>query len=1246
MLASLVQTLSTAFGDMLEWALNAFMEALTISNLSSYLDIFPLLSTFYTYLRSFSVAMTAIIAGKALATFAMGSIDSGNAKDNPGMVLVKTFFAVGGIYWGGYVLDYIVHLGSIPYDQFMNVNAVSLGTTRINLIGAVLEGLAGLAGAWATGLALGLLELFVLAIIAWNLFKLVLEVCERWLMVGILVYTSPLVYCTIPSNETSQIFKRWVSMFVGSVMQMSLSVMFLKLILSGFNGTSQTPFFLKMLMILAMCKIAQRMDSYLQQLGVGVATTGGNMLDDVIASAHALSRFGRGGKSSSEGGSRQGILGSAFSRSNLGAGFSAAKRAWNSNASLRDTLRAGANAATDNMMNKSFAGRAVKGTQDLVTRKRAAANAAGAAGKAAGKPSGAKTASGTKATGTAAAAGAGAAAQKTGTKPAGTGGQKPAGSEAGAAAGSARTEAPKTQARATADKTSGPQAGQAEKVETGNAAATEAAAAAAGPLNQNDAAVQKEDAAAKAPENKEPGAPEVNAMAVGAAGPVEAAKPADAADSEEQKTDADKQADVEAAKESAAEKAGLADVPPATDSVGNGNNEAASSGDAAATANQAKASADQSDAADVEKGAQASAGDQDSHAAPEEIAGAAAAGAAAGPSASTQGSSAEEYSGRAVSGQHETESSVGNDAAEEAKEAGQEKANESGSQVAAFTSSADAGGGSATDSGPDVSSGAGPESGPGTRIDTPPAQKCDPSDPTQEPQNFGQVLRKAFHDSHAYAFGRGQGMVYSAADYKNAEQTAVANQDAVADRNNEFATGHEAMPQSVRENAEQIISGNTGARRPNAADAQTSFRTSGATNSSGNVLESAPEGDLRLTPQAAAAGAEIGEVKNADGSTSRVLQDRGVAGMVAGAYMASAIDQGAVTGTGERSYSALEGKSAYVQQRMESDSYYAQAGREEADEQRQTDRSTMSSFEGSIPATKSAREAADVARNSVDTLRNSGAAPEIVRKAEADYQTASANLYQAAVAIGSQRVEEARQRMADYDRQGMSHNAPEYQAAARSYKEHSDNLAKYQEAYGRASTPGYYDGLATSKANELRQDEANSHAATYDQVQKDAVSMLNNTIQNASPIALSKALLDPNYHPADCAETRAIADRLFGELLQDRKAGSQIQSVVVSDHSANATIGGQELAGGRSIAVTYTKQDGSTATATFMDAVGTTALPDGLREKMKVCKTGDGRDWLAEGVSSNMSARPSGTQVRRSSTVSKVFSLLRKITKS
>ncbi len=375
MLTSIIQSLSTGLGDLLEYFMNMFLNALGM-NLSSYLDVFPLLATVYTLLRSFSVGMIVIVAGVSLATFWFGTVE-GSAKDRPSMVLIRSFFAVLAVYWGGHVLEYIVHLGSIPYDQFLHLNAVSLSTGSFSwkdFLGGMLTETSGIGLAVLGDLAVSMLTLLITIIIGWNLFKLVIEVCERWLIVGVLVFSSPIVYCTIPSANTSRIFRNWVSMFVGSVIQMSLSVMFLKLILSGFNAQSNVPFIMKMFMVLAMCKIAQRVDTYLQQIGVGVATTGGNMIDDMIAGAKALGMT----RPSSKKGVLGGIAGGAGTpvlrgRTSLTRGISAAVSKYRSGGSVGEAARTGAAATARNWQERTGLGRAYQAYNRMKNRPQAQA---------------------------------------------------------------------------------------------------------------------------------------------------------------------------------------------------------------------------------------------------------------------------------------------------------------------------------------------------------------------------------------------------------------------------------------------------------------------------------------------------------------------------------------------------------------------------------------------------------------------------------------------------------------------------------------------------------------------------------------------------------------------------------------------------------------------------------------------------------------------------------------------------------
>ena len=92
-------------------------------------------------------------------------------------------------------------------------------------------------------------------------------------------------------------------MFCGECALMSLSVLFTKLSISALSSTSGgNSVIAKLIMCLTMCKIAQRVDSYMQQLGIGVPTTGEGILGNAMAVGYALRHaFGGAAQKASNG---------------------------------------------------------------------------------------------------------------------------------------------------------------------------------------------------------------------------------------------------------------------------------------------------------------------------------------------------------------------------------------------------------------------------------------------------------------------------------------------------------------------------------------------------------------------------------------------------------------------------------------------------------------------------------------------------------------------------------------------------------------------------------------------------------------------------------------------------------------------------------------------------------------------------------------------------------------------------------
>ena len=383
MFTSIFQSLASGFGALLDWFIGLFIGGLGL-DLSEYLKIFPLLKTIYGILQSISFGLIAVIAGKNLAMFWLGSVDTGAMQDRPVNILLRSFIAAMAVYFGGYVLEFITEWAKIPYDQFLNLDANAGVISSGVLQGAAAIAEVGVAPTVAAAdLAIAMLELLVLILIAINLFKLTVEVCERYILVGILVFTSPIIYPTISTKSTSQIFKRWCGMFVGALIMMSVSVIFLKLIVSGLSNLSAGAegaadrtkiFFIRMFIVLATCKIAQRVDSYLQQLGLNVATTGGNMLDDILALAHTV---GRGTRHASGGGVLGGAAGSIAARTPIGRGIKKAASDFAAGRSVKEAFAAGRKATADAYKSNTAVGRAISSAKEHADMARANAAAAG-----------------------------------------------------------------------------------------------------------------------------------------------------------------------------------------------------------------------------------------------------------------------------------------------------------------------------------------------------------------------------------------------------------------------------------------------------------------------------------------------------------------------------------------------------------------------------------------------------------------------------------------------------------------------------------------------------------------------------------------------------------------------------------------------------------------------------------------------------------------------------------------------------
>jgi len=283
---------------LLSGILTLFMDAMDLS-LGKIIQYFPVLVTGYEMFQTMAIGFIVLIAAFQLFKFFTGPLFE--AKETPLAILVRAGVAGCAVYFGGHVLDMVVDMAKVPYQAFLDLamnpgaltgaGSVSGGIADI-LLGTVertCKEILAIGASAVTGSLVGaniLLSLILTLLIGWNVLKLAVEICARYLMVGLLAYSAPLPFSSIASAQTSIFFQHWLGMFLGHCIIMALSMWSYDVVLSGMVSISFTaagdPIFFRLILVFAVCRIGQRIDSYMQRLGIGVGTTGGSLLDELV----------------------------------------------------------------------------------------------------------------------------------------------------------------------------------------------------------------------------------------------------------------------------------------------------------------------------------------------------------------------------------------------------------------------------------------------------------------------------------------------------------------------------------------------------------------------------------------------------------------------------------------------------------------------------------------------------------------------------------------------------------------------------------------------------------------------------------------------------------------------------------------------------------------------------------------------------------------------------------------------------
>jgi len=174
---------------------------------------FPAAKTMYDVFVATSIGIILLIwVWNLFKNFGLGV---GSEAEDPIKLSIRSVLFILLAYYSGNIVDICLKIGGTPYDWILTETLPNLSFADFNSV------LLTIIGVCANG-AITLIVLILMLILAWNYIKLLFEAAERYVLLGVLVFTAPMAFALGASQSTSSIFKSWCRMFAG---QMFLLVM-------------------------------------------------------------------------------------------------------------------------------------------------------------------------------------------------------------------------------------------------------------------------------------------------------------------------------------------------------------------------------------------------------------------------------------------------------------------------------------------------------------------------------------------------------------------------------------------------------------------------------------------------------------------------------------------------------------------------------------------------------------------------------------------------------------------------------------------------------------------------------------------------------------------------------------------------------------------------------------------------------------------------------------------------------------
>ena len=152
-------------------------------DMGTFLRYFPAAETMYKIFVAAAIGL--VLLNWVWQLFKNFGLIAGVEAEDPIRLSIRSVLFIGLIYYCDQITEMVLAIGGTPYSWILSSDLPPLNFADFNSV------LLTILGVCASG-SVALIALILLLILAWNYIKLLFEAAERYILLGVIVYTAPI----------------------------------------------------------------------------------------------------------------------------------------------------------------------------------------------------------------------------------------------------------------------------------------------------------------------------------------------------------------------------------------------------------------------------------------------------------------------------------------------------------------------------------------------------------------------------------------------------------------------------------------------------------------------------------------------------------------------------------------------------------------------------------------------------------------------------------------------------------------------------------------------------------------------------------------------------------------------------------------------------------------------------------------------------------------------------------------------